>query len=96
MRTCSKLMKMPRARCARLLISVLDTYQFGLPNDPKLALMKLSAHINSMETKDREYPPCPHKKVLPLGYWQSADWVYGLLKMGAEAERVAGQLGSST
>jgi hypothetical protein len=87
---------MPKAKCARLLVGVLDGYCFSLPSDPRLALLKLSDYISSMETKDREVPSSTDKRRVPLGYWQTADWVYGLMALGAEAERVATQPRSSS
>jgi hypothetical protein len=62
----------------------------------RAVLLKVSAYIRTIITKDREVPPIADKRQLPKGYWQDADWVYGLLALGATAERMADQSRSSS
>lgn len=60
----------------------------NLPNDPRAALLEIARYINQMELPDDRMIPQGDKRAC-TGWWLTIDYLYGLQKIAAEAERLA-------
>lgn len=60
-----------------------------LPDDPRAALLELAQYINQIKTTAENRVPIHGDPRAAIGYWQSCEYLHGLLELACEAERVA-------
>lgn len=58
-----------------------------LSNDPIIALAEIAAYLNTLRLEGREV----YKDGELLGYWQTSEWLEGLLEIAKKAQTVARQ-----
>ena len=58
--------------------------------DPKALLLEIAKYIEAMPTKsENQFPPGSDNHSF-VGFWQTNEYLYGLLELGAKAELVGG------